>query len=213
MSKLMKFQKRLPYFLIPALVALALVMVWPFQPTRAADEIVNVTSTVPESLVFDSTDNTIGFGDLVVANARWATGDLLGVGTQPAVGTGAHELTVSTNATDGYTVKYNGATLADGADTINVATITDDGDGTPGTEQFAIAASTTGDATIVADYQYSADPTTEYKYVASTLTQVFSETGPTATETVDIYYIGNIAALTEAGAYASDITFTATATY
>lgn len=209
----MEFQKRLPYFLIPALAVLALIMVLPHQPARAADEIVNVTSTVDQALTFDASDNTVGYGSLASANARWATGDLLGTGTQPTLGIGAHELTVSTNATDGYTVKYNGATLTSGADTIDVATITNDGNGTPGTEQFAIAASTTGDATIVADYQYSADPTTEYKFVASTLTQIFSETGPSATETVDLYYIGNIAALTEAGTYASDITYTATGVY
>ncbi len=210
----MEFSKRLPYFLIPALVVLALVMVWPFQPTRAADEIVNVTSAVPQSLSFDSTDNAIGFGDLTSANARWATGDLAGTPTQPTLASGAHELTVGTNATDGYTVKYNGTTLTSAGDTITPATITDDDNGTPGSEQFAIAASTTGDATIATGYVYTeSTPDPDYKFVASTDTTLFSELGPTATETVDVYYLANIAALTEAGTYATNITYTATASY
>ncbi|MDD5039657.1 MAG: hypothetical protein PHY34_00740 [Patescibacteria group bacterium] len=171
---------------------------------------VAVAATVDPTITFSINDTSIGFGSLSATAARWATADGAGTAVQQAVGSGAHELQVSTNADNGYVVTYYGATLTGTGGTITPATIAGDGDGTPTTEQFAIAASTTGDATITSAYDYASD---NYSFAASTTTTLVSETGPTSTETVDLYYIANISGSTEAGDYTTSITYIATATF
>jgi hypothetical protein len=82
------------------------------------------------------------------------------------------------------------------------------------TEQFAIAASTDGDATIASGYDHNAVAgSRDWNFVASTTTTLASETVPTATETLSMFYLANISALTEAGSYASTITYNATANF
>lgn len=175
------------------------------------DDQVSVSATVTQSISFSISDNTIGFGNLTSANARFATGNTAGSDTDSAE---AHNLQIGTNASSGYTITYNGATLTSGINTINVATITNDENGTAGTEQFAIGASTNGDATIVADYDHNATAgNRDWKFVAGTTTTLASETVPTATETVSMFYLANISSLTEAGSYATAITYNATANF
>ncbi len=172
-----------------------------------ADDSVNITATVPTAITFTISDTTIGFGNLVTANARYASG--AGTGSDTSVA--AHTFTVATNATGGYAVTYNGATLTSGSDTIDAATITNDDDGTPGTEQFAFGVTTAGDGTIAS--AYNANSTAEYSFVPGVTTSFFSETGPTDTETISAYYIANIGGTTEAGSYSTDITYIATGTF
>lgn len=171
-----------------------------------SDDEVNITAEVGQTLNFAISDNTIGFGTLGSGAARWATGDTNGSGSE----TSAHTLTIGTNATSGYTVQYNGATLTSGSDTIDVATISGDADGAPGTEQFAFNLTASGDATIPSAYQNSSD---NYSFVASTDTTLASETAASADETLTMYYIANIATLTEAGQYETNITYTAFANF
>ncbi|MFA6392183.1 MAG: hypothetical protein WCW66_05585 [Patescibacteria group bacterium] len=176
-----------------------------------ADDSVNVTATVDPSITFAISDIAIGFGDLTSANVRYATGDATGADADSAA---AHTLSVGTNATDGYIVTYYGATLTSGGDTISVAGFTDDANGTPGTEQFAMGFSTNGNTTIPAGYDHNATAgSRDWTFVASTLTTIASEAIPTATETISAFYLANIAADTEAGSYATDITYIATATF
>lgn len=175
------------------------------------DDQVAVSATVSQSIAFSISDNTIGFGSLSSSGPRFATGDATGSGSDSAE---AHNLQVGTNAASGYTVTYNGATLTSGLNTVAVATITNDADGTSGSEQFAIGTSTNGDATIVADYDHNATAgSRDWKFVAGTTTTLASETVPTATETLSMFYLANIAALTEAGSYATAITYTAAANF
>lgn len=175
------------------------------------DDSVNVTATVDETISFAISDTTIGFGDLVSANARFATGDAVGADADSAA---AHTMTIGTNATGGYIITYNGPTLTSGSNTINVASITDDADGTQGSEQFGMGFSTGGNATIAAAYDHNATPANrDWAFVASTATTVVSETVPTATETISAFYLGNIASNTEAGSYSTDVTYIATATF
>lgn len=160
------------------------------------------------SLTFDASDNTIGFGSLTSANARFATGNLSGSDAKVS----GHNLQATTTYTGGYTIKYLGATLTSGGDTIDYATIVDDDNGDPGNfEQFALGVTTDGDADITSGYD-AASPA-DYKFVPSVSTTIISETGATALETISVYYLGNIVALTEAGTYASDITYTMTANF
>ena len=172
------------------------------------DDVVAVAGTVDESLTFAITDVAIGFGIITSSNGRFATGDEAGQDDTPVA---AHNLTVATNATSGYTITYNGATLTSGSDMIDVATVTDDADGTPGSEQFAIGfANGGGDATVVTTYDQELD---NYNFVASTTTSIISETVPTATETIGAYYLANIAGNTDAGSYTTAITYVATANF
>lgn len=175
-----------------------------------ADDQVVITATVAPSITFTISDNTIEFGTLSSSAAKWAddsAGD-----TSDAV---AHTMTVATNATGGYIVSYNGATLTSGSDTIDVANgagnTLDDANGDPGTEQFGLSIATNGDATITTNYAYAGTP--DWHWVASTTSTIISETVPTATETFSAHYLANISGTTEAGAYSTTVNYIATATF
>ncbi len=174
------------------------------------DDQVAVTATVDQSLTFSISDNTIGFGSLVTANARFANG--AATGADGPTSASAHTLAVATNAPTGYNITYNGGTLDAGTPDIGVATITGDEDGTPGTEQFAIGFTTSGNATIVSAYN-QVTPNFNYSFVADVTTQIVSETVATATETISAFYLANITGTTEAGSYTSTITYVATANF
>ncbi|MBI3115041.1 MAG: hypothetical protein HYZ09_00935, partial [Candidatus Kerfeldbacteria bacterium] len=162
------------------------------------------------TLTFAISDTSIGFGSLGAAAARWASGD----GTGSASDVAAHTLQITTNARNGYAITYNGATLTSGSNTVSAATITDDADGTPGSEQFAIGFQTNGNATIASGYDHNTTASLrDWNFVASTATTAVSETGATATETISAYYLTNISSVTEAGAYTTSLTYIATATF
>src|SRR3989344_2895154 len=101
------------------------------------DQVV-ITATVAPTITFTVSDNTIEFGTLSTSAATWA--DNAGGSTTDVA---AHTLTAATNATGGYIVSYNGATLTSGSDTISVAdgagTTLDDANGDPGSEQFGLS--------------------------------------------------------------------------
>jgi len=177
-----------------------------------ARHISNVDCSVNTFWLFDSitlsiSDTTIGFGDLTSANARYANEASTGSDSKVS----AHTITVNTAADNGYILTYNGPLLTSGSDTISAATITNDDDGTPGTEQFGLGITTAGDCTIASEY--TAATPAEYKFVASTTTTICSETGPTTDEVISAYYISNIGSETEAGSYSTDITYIMTATF
>lgn len=172
-----------------------------------ADDQVVITATVAPTITFTVGDNTTEFGTLSSSAARWADNSA-GSATDVA----AFDLTVATNATGGYIVSYNGATLTSPqSDTITVASLTDDADGVQGSESFGQSIATNGDATITSGYAYAGTP--DWKWVASTTTTIISETGPTATETFSMHYLANIAATTEAGDYTTTVTYIATGTF
>lgn len=171
-----------------------------------ADDQVVITATVAPSITFTIGDNSTEFGTLSSGAATWADN-----AAGSATDTTAFNLTVATNATGGYIVSYNGATLTSGGDTIDVASITDDANGSPGTEAFGQSIETNGDATIASGYAYAGTP--DWKWIASTTTTIISETGPTATETFGMHYLANISGLTEAGAYSTTVNYIATATF
>ena len=176
-----------------------------------ADDSVAVSATVDPSITFSISDTSIGFGDLSSSAARFATSDGNGSGTDSSA---AFTMEVATNATGGYSITYNGSTLTSGADTIDVAAITDDADGTQGTEEFGMGLSTAGDASIAAAYDHNATPANrDWAFVADTTTEIVSETGPTAAETISVFFLANIAGNTEAGTYTTAITYIATATF
>lgn len=170
------------------------------------DDQVVVTATVDPSITFSISDNSIGFGALNAADDRFATGDTLGNSSA----TVAHQLAAGTNATSGYVMYLLGATLTSGANTITApagpsAT-------TVGSEQFGLHLDATGGSGTV-DSQYGTASQYGFGSTGSTQDNIASATGPSATTTYDATYVGNITANTEAGAYTTTLTYTATATY
>jgi hypothetical protein len=168
---------------------------------------VNITANVDPTLTFANDDATIGFGTLTTANARYATGDTLGTTT---ANTTAHTMTIGTNAPTGYTLTYNGPTLTSGANTIAAATFTADANGTPATSQFALDATVTGTGTVTSGYSRSAD---DFKFVASTVSQVASATGPVSSDTVAVRYLANVSASQASGAYATNLDWVVTGNF
>ncbi len=174
------------------------------------DDTVDITATVDPSITFTISDVAIGFGTLSSTAARWATGNAAGSATDAS----AHNLTVATNATSGYALTYNGATLTSGGNTITAASITNDADGTQGSEQFAIGVDVDQGSTVASGYDHNATPgNRDWNFVPSTTTTIVSRTSATNTETINAYYLANIAGVTEAGSYSTSVTYIATATF
>ncbi|MFH0853700.1 MAG: hypothetical protein V1853_04830, partial [bacterium] len=175
-----------------------------------ADDSVEVTASVDASITFAISDTAIGFGVLDASNDCWA--NAVPPASCDLTSEVAHTLSIGTNATSGWAITYSGTTLESGADDIDVATITGDGDGDPGTEQFAMGADSDDvDTNIVLEYR---QPSNNFKFVEGPpAVTLASEATPSATETLSMYYIANIAADTPAGSYSTSITYIATATF
>ncbi len=172
------------------------------------DDQVLITAQVNQTINFAVSDNSIGFGDLDVANVRYATGDTLGALAEP---TSAHTLTAGTNATGGYTISVLGDTLNGngGADTIT--RIGDADVLTAGTEQFGLDVDyASGGVALTIAAPFDAYGMTDSATVAETIA---SNAGPTADNIYDVNYVANIEALTEAGAYSTTMTYTMTANF
>jgi hypothetical protein len=169
------------------------------------DDQVVVTATVGPSITFTISDNTIGFGPLTAANARYATGDTNGDNSQVT----AHNLTAQTNATSGYVIYVFGPTLTSGPNTITAIGNTNTAS-SPGTEQFGVRFNATGgNGTVTAPYAASGFA---YNGVSAP-SQIASSTVASSTTTYDAQYIANISTGTEAGLYSTSLTYTATATF
>jgi hypothetical protein len=167
---------------------------------------VNITANVAPTLTFSNDDATIGFGTLTSGAARYANG----AATGSASTTTAHTMTVGTNAPTGYTLTYNGPTLTSGVNTIAPATIAGSATGTTGTAQFALGVAVTGTATATAGYETVSN---NWKFVASTASQIASATGPVASDSIAARYISNIPALQAAGSYSTNLDYVATGNF
>ena len=165
------------------------------------DDQVSVSALVSQSLTFSISDNTIGFGALSPSAARFATGDTLGGGSEVE----ANNIVVGTNASNGYSLSLAGSTLTSNSDTITAIGASNTASSI-GSEQFGLRATATGGTgTVTAPYAASG-----FAFVAG---QVAAATGATANTTYSMRYIANIATLTEAGSYATSLTYTATANF
>lgn len=169
------------------------------------DDQVAISATVNQTLSFTISDNSIGFGTLTTANARYATGDTTGTTSE----TEAHTIAVATNAVSGYALTVKGATLSSG-----VPTITALGSNTassPGSEQFGLRATASGGAgSVTAPYAASGFA---YTGTASTAAEVAASGNSSQTTTYSLRYLANIASDTEAGSYTTTLTYTTTATF
>lgn len=178
--------------------------------TIVDDDVVAVSATVAQSLSFSISDNSIGFGTLSSSAARYATGDTNGSGSDGV----AHTLAVGTNGTSGYTITVQGATLTSGLNTITANGSVPAASST-GTEQFGIYATSSGGTGASIDATYADNSTPGFGYDATASTAATFATGSTATATTtySLHYIANISASTEAGSYATNLTYVATANF
>ncbi len=172
-----------------------------------ANSQVVVTATVNPSLTFSISANSITFGALDAADDRFAD-----TSTGSSTTTTAHTLIAGTNATSGYIIYLLGATLTSGVNTITApagpsAT-------TVGSEQFGLHITDGGGGTgVTVDSQYGTSSQYGWGSTASVQDNIASASTTTASNTFNASYVANIASNTEAGAYTTTLTYTATASF
>jgi len=166
---------------------------------------VTITATVPQSLTFSISDNSISFGNLSAVAARHASGTASGQTTEVE----AHNLIVGTNASNGYTMTVNGTTLTSGANTINAIGNSNTASSV-GTEQFGFRLTASGGSgAVVAPYAAAG-----FAFNTGGLPdQVATSTAASANTTYSARYLANITASTEAGSYTATLTYVATANF
>lgn len=180
--------------------------------TILTDDTVAMTGTVNQSLTFTISTTTIYFGTLSSSGAKFASStNASGDSTE----TIAHTLGVSTNASYGFTVTVRGQTLTSQQNSLN--TISAIGasiaSSTIGTEQFGIRATESGGTGVSLSSPYSFSTSYGYGATATTSSTFAVGTGATGLSTISLRYVTNIAAITEAGTYAANLNYVATANF
>ncbi len=175
-----------------------------------ADDVVVVNAVVTPSITFTLSQNAIWYGNLRTAGICFAQNTNPGSVTCPTTAEAeAFNMTASTNATSGYIITVQGATLTSGANTIpalgsNTAS-------SVGTSQFGIRLTATGGSgSVTAPYAAAGYA---YTGTASTPAQVASAAAPSATTTYSVRYMANISGVQQAGTYTTNHTYVATGTY
>jgi hypothetical protein len=176
------------------------------------NDTVSMTGTVAQSLSFTISTTTIYFGTLGSGAAKFASStNTAGDSTE----TIAHTLGVSTNASAGYTITVRGQTLTSQQNASNtIAAIgASIASSTPGTEQFGIRATASGGTGFTVDPTYAAATSYGYDGTATSSGILATGSGSTNTTTFSLRYLANVAALTEAGTYAANLVYVATANF
>jgi hypothetical protein len=171
------------------------------------DDTVVVTAVVPQTLSFALSANSIAYGNLDAAAARFAN-----TTTGSAADTVAHTVAIGTNGTGGYSISVQGGTLTSGANTITAVGAVPAAS-TVGTEQFGIYATKAGGVNGTIAAPYATASSFGYNGSAASAVTFASGTSATATETFSLHYVANIAALTEAGTYTTNLTYVGTANF
>lgn len=183
---------------------------WSTGPT---DTGVVAGSTGAQISVTASVDETLSLCIYSGANCgAGGTSIALGTLSSSSITTGTHKIEAGTNASSGYVLQYNGATLTDSgiSQTITAIGGTAAASST-GNEQFGFNAGTYSGGSGAPGSQY--DNTSEYAFVAGSATTFASASGPTATTTYTLTYGANISTGTEAGSYSTTVTYICTATF
>jgi hypothetical protein len=178
-----------------------------------SDDSVQVLAVVPQSFTFSVSANTINFGSLSTASAKYASSTNSG---GDSTDTEAHNLTIATNANAGYTITLQGGTLTSQQNALN--TISPNGNvpivSSPGSEQFGIYATKSGGGNGVIDSTYAT--VSSFGYNSSAISSAALATASSANGTLEVYhlhYIANISALTEAGSYSTSIVYVGTSNF
>ncbi len=176
------------------------------------DDTVSMTGTVQQSLTFTISTTTIYFGNLGSGAAKFAS-STNSVGD--TIETTAHTLAVSTNAPSGFALSVRGQTLTSQQNASNTITFIGASPlpSAPGTEQFGIRATESGGSGTAVSATYASTTAYGYSGTATTSSTLATGTGSTPTSTYSLRYLANIAAITEAGTYAANLVYVATANF
>jgi hypothetical protein len=176
------------------------------------DDTVAMTGTVNQSLTFTISTSTIYFGTLGSGAPKYASSTNSAGDTAETV---AHTLAVGTNAPSGFTLTARGQTLTSQQNASN--TITFIGavpvPNATGTEQFGIRVTEAGGTGITVDPTFASTTAYGYDGTATSSTILATGSGSTPTSTYSVRYLANIAAITEAGTYAANLVYVATANF
>lgn len=177
------------------------------------DDTVVVSATVSQTISFSISSNSLAFGTLDTAAARYAT--VTGGGGSGTDSGPAHTLAVATNASTGYTITVQGATLTSQQNSANTITAIGASPATSavGTKQFGIYATKSGGVNGTIATPYATVSSFGYNGTASTAATFASGTTATAAETYSLRYLANISATTEAGTYTASLNYVATANF
>jgi hypothetical protein len=160
-----------------------------------------------QSLTFNISDYTAGFGYLTPAGLRYATGDNLGSGTEAE----SYAVEVSTNAPSGYGLYVKGDTLKNGSyqiDPIGGTNLTP----SPGTKAFGMRAVATGGVgAVVSPYDGSGFAYDATNSVASTVASASSGNG--VTTNYSIRTVATIDDILNYGNYSTNLTYIVVANY
>jgi len=159
-----------------------------------------------QSLTFNISDNSIGFGNLTSSGLRYATGN----GTGGSSEVEAFNFTVNTNAPSGYIVSMQGETLKKGATEITAIGGTNTVP-SAGTKNFGLrAVATGGSGTVSAPYAASGfayDAESSFDSIAS------ASSGDGVTTTYSVRTVATIDELLDPGDYVTNLTYIVTANF
>jgi hypothetical protein len=177
------------------------------------DDTVAMTGVVAQTFTFTISTSTIYFGVLGSGAAKFASStNPLGDTTE----TVAHTLVASTNAPSGYTITVRGQTLTslqNASNTINAIGATAASSTLIGTEQFGLRATVTGGTGAVVAAPYSFATSFGYSATATTSSILATGSGASNASTYSLRYVTNISTVTEAGTYAANLVYVATANF
>lgn len=175
---------------------------------------IQVSLKVDESLSFCAGTSITGQDCSTIA------GNLvnLGSGSITNTVTGTSVLAASTNANSGYSISITGNTLTSGLNTIPA--LASGSSSVKGSKQFglnlasantipAVGAAKSGAGTAIVDPNYATND--NFRFVSGDT--VASSVGPTNVNAFTVGYIANIDGITPAGAYTSNLTYTATSNF
>ncbi len=176
------------------------------------DDTVAMTGTVNQSLSFIISTSTIYFGTLGSGGVKYASSTNTSGDTADTI---AHTLAVSTNAPSGFSLTVRGQTLTSQQNASN--TISAIGgtaaSSTIATEQFGFRATESGGTNVTVSPPYSFSTSYGYGATATTSSTLATGSGATPLSTLSLRYITNVAAITEAGTYAANLVYIATANF
>lgn len=163
----------------------------------------------PQTLTFSISANSISFGSITSSASTYASSTGPGSATEVQ----AHTMSISTNASSGYSITVQGQTLTSQQNTTN--TISAIGGvntlPSPGNEQFGLRlATTTGTGLVSSPYAASGFA---YSATATTSSQVASGAGDGTVTIYSARYLVNVSGTTEGGQYSTNLTYVATASF
>ena len=160
-----------------------------------------------QSISFNISATSAGFGNLTPAGLRYATSDGIGSSTE----TESYNFTVNTNAPSGYIVSLEGNSLKNGAVVITPIGGTNTTP-TAGTRQFGIRAVASGGIGAVVSPYYGAG--FAYDATGTTFTTVAQATsGNGVTTTYSVRSVATIDSLLDPGTYSTALTYVVTASF